>query len=64
MGREEQLEEVEILRSIYPEEIQGKMYMFHSSVRYTDCTDVSDTEYRITIALDVPDEEDDTSGPR
>jgi len=46
MGREEQREEREVLDSIFPDEIQ----------------DVSDTEYRITIALDVPaqgDEEED-----
>ncbi|TDZ37615.1 RWD domain-containing protein [Colletotrichum spinosum] len=43
MGREEQVEEREVLDSIFPEEI----------------TDVSETEYRISIALDIPGEEDD-----
>ncbi|KAK1964772.1 RWD-domain-containing protein [Colletotrichum eremochloae] len=43
MGREEQTEEREVLESIFPEEI----------------TNVSETEFRIQIALDVPGEEDD-----
>ena len=38
MGREEQVEEREVLDSIFPEEI----------------TDISETEYRISMALDVP----------
>ncbi|KAK1781351.1 RWD domain-containing protein [Copromyces sp. CBS 386.78] len=40
MGREEQIEEREVLDSIFPDEIQ----------------DISDTEYRISIALDIPDD--------
>jgi hypothetical protein len=43
MGREEQKEEREVLDSIFPEEIQ----------------DISDTQYRITINLDVTKEADD-----
>ncbi|KAF2763738.1 RWD-domain-containing protein [Teratosphaeria nubilosa] len=43
MGREEQKEEREVLDSIFPEEIQ----------------DISDTEYRITINIDVTKEPDD-----
>ncbi|KAF6810166.1 rwd domain-containing protein [Colletotrichum sojae] len=43
MGREEQVEEREVLESIFPEEI----------------TDISETDFRISIALDVPGEEDD-----
>ncbi|KAK0927971.1 Protein gir2 [Friedmanniomyces endolithicus] len=48
MGREEQAEEREVLDSIFPDEIQ----------------DVSASEYRVSIALDVqkPDE-DETPGP-
>ncbi|KAL1878674.1 Protein gir2 [Diaporthe australafricana] len=42
MGREEQIEEREVLDSIFPDEI----------------TDISDTEYRISITLDIPDDED------
>ncbi|KAF9869781.1 rwd domain-containing protein [Colletotrichum karsti] len=42
MGREEQIEEREVLDSIFPDEI----------------TDISETEYRITIVLDVLGDED------
>ncbi|KAK3397661.1 ubiquitin-conjugating enzyme/RWD-like protein [Sordaria brevicollis] len=41
MGREEQIEEREVLDSIFPDEIQ----------------DISDTEYRISITLDIPDDD-------
>ncbi|AEO65766.1 de7eb1d3-5f96-4281-809b-b449e4c60512 [Thermothielavioides terrestris] len=41
MGREEQIEEREVLSSIFPDEI----------------TDISETEYRISITLDIPDDE-------
>ncbi|TPX17461.1 uncharacterized protein E0L32_003104 [Thyridium curvatum] len=41
MGREEQIEEREVLDSIFPDEI----------------TDVSETQYRISITLDIPDDE-------
>ncbi|KAI1459383.1 RWD-domain-containing protein [Annulohypoxylon moriforme] len=44
MGREDQIEErTVVLESIFPDEI----------------TDISDTEYRISIKLDIPDEEED-----
>ncbi|CBF75704.1 hypothetical protein AN3646.2 [Aspergillus nidulans FGSC A4] len=42
MGREDQIEEREVLDSIFPEEI----------------TDVSDTSYRISITLDAPDNDE------
>ncbi|KAH8788605.1 RWD domain-containing protein [Diaporthe sp. PMI_573] len=42
MGREEQIEEREVLDSIFPDEI----------------TDISDLEYRIKITLDIPDDEE------
>ncbi|EKG19561.1 hypothetical protein MPH_03425 [Macrophomina phaseolina MS6] len=45
MGREEQKEEREVLDSIFPDEI----------------TDISDTEYRVSIALDVENEPGDDS---
>jgi len=41
MGRDEQIEEREVLDSIFPDEI----------------TDISDTEYRISVTLDLPDED-------
>lgn len=43
MGREEQKEEREVLDSIFPDEIQ----------------DISDIEYRISVALDVTKQDDD-----
>ncbi|KAI5466764.1 RWD domain-containing protein [Mariannaea sp. PMI_226] len=42
MGREDQIEEREVLESIFPEEI----------------TDISETEFRVSVALDILDEED------
>ncbi|EAW10639.1 RWD domain-containing protein [Aspergillus clavatus NRRL 1] len=50
MGREEQIEEREVLDSIFPDEI----------------TDVSDTSYRISITLDTPEndvQEEDAEQP-
>ncbi|MCJ1303117.1 hypothetical protein MMC08_005924 [Hypocenomyce scalaris] len=47
MGRDEQKEEREVLDSIFPEEI----------------TDISDTSYRISIALDVTQQDGDDSEP-
>ncbi|KAI0411998.1 RWD domain-containing protein [Xylaria grammica] len=49
MGREEQVEEREVLDSIFPEEI----------------TDISDTEYRIAVKLNPPDDDngDEESEP-
>ncbi|KAK0656040.1 ubiquitin-conjugating enzyme/RWD-like protein [Cercophora newfieldiana] len=43
MGREDQIEEREVLDSIFPDEI----------------TDISETEYRISITLDIPDDEEE-----
>lgn len=48
MGKEEQKEEREVLESIFPEEIQ----------------DVSDTEFRIKIQLEVTNEDGDDSEAR
>ncbi|KAK0730591.1 RWD domain-containing protein [Lasiosphaeris hirsuta] len=45
MGREEQFEEREVLDSIFPDEI----------------TDISETEYRLSITLDIPDDEEEES---
>ncbi|KAM0322847.1 hypothetical protein ACHAQA_009188 [Verticillium albo-atrum] len=47
MGREEQVEEREVLESIFPEEI----------------TDISETEFRIKVVLDVLGEEDAPEPP-
>ncbi|KAI9371458.1 RWD domain-containing protein [Aspergillus egyptiacus] len=47
MGREEQIEEREVLESIFPEEI----------------TDVSDTAYRISITLEAPENDEVEAEP-
>ncbi|PBP19749.1 rwd domain containing protein [Diplocarpon rosae] len=47
MGREEQIEEREVLESIFPEEIQ----------------DISDAEYRISVLLDITNDDGDESEP-
>ncbi|THZ07993.1 RWD-domain-containing protein [Aureobasidium pullulans] len=47
MGREEQTEEREVLDSIFPEEI----------------TDISETEYRVSIQLEVTEDDDSTEPP-
>ncbi|KAK3695189.1 ubiquitin-conjugating enzyme/RWD-like protein [Podospora appendiculata] len=47
MGREEQVEEREVLDSIFPDEI----------------TDISETEYRIAITLDIPGDDDEEDEP-
>lgn len=48
MGIEEQKEEREVLDSIFPDEI----------------TDISETEYRVQIKLDIQQEDDDDTEPR
>ncbi|KAH7326640.1 putative RWD domain protein [Stachybotrys elegans] len=47
MGREEQIEEREVLESIFPEEI----------------TDVSETEFQVLVKLDIPGEEENEEPP-
>ncbi|KAH8808358.1 ubiquitin-conjugating enzyme/RWD-like protein [Xylogone sp. PMI_703] len=47
MGREEQIEEREVLDSIFPEEIQ----------------DISDVEFRVSVLLDVTNDDGDESEP-
>ncbi|KAI0879312.1 RWD domain-containing protein [Hypoxylon argillaceum] len=47
MGREEQIEEREVLDSIFPDEI----------------TDISDTEYRIAVKLNPPDDNEEEAEP-
>lgn len=47
MGREDQVEEREVLESIFPDEI----------------TDISETEFRISVALDIPGEEENEDPP-
>ncbi|TLD34774.1 RWD-domain-containing protein [Venturia nashicola] len=52
MGLEEQKEEREVLDSIFPEEITGSTHAR---------TDISETEYRISIQLDITQDESDES---
>lgn len=47
MGREDQIEEREVLESIFPDEI----------------TDITETEYRISITLDIPDDDPESEPP-
>lgn len=72
MGREEQVEEREVLDSIFPDEITGKAvplqdYQASSHATRTiltpSHTDISETEYRILITLDLPDDEEESSQP-
>src|SRR5271163_1245437 len=59
MGIEEQKEEREVLDSIYPDEITGICapcdFPVHRSITHTSPTDISETAYRISVALDVAD---------
>ncbi|KAI0014657.1 RWD-domain-containing protein [Xylariomycetidae sp. FL0641] len=59
MGREEQIEEREVLDSIFPEEIQGKSAL-PVAIRFAH---ISETEYRITIKLDIPPSDEDGETP-
>jgi hypothetical protein len=72
MGVDEQKEEREVLDSIFPDEITG---MYFETLRDAlafffffsqHLQDVSETEYRLSIALDVTndDDDDDDSEPR
>ena len=74
MGREEQIEEREVLDSIFPDEIQGQsstnfvslqqmppdfLYPFVTDNR----KDISETEYRISILLDITNDDGDDFKP-
>ena len=67
MGREEQIEEREVLDSIFPDEITGKPpYVVPKRFRLTPpcTTDVSDTSFRVSIALDLPGQDEDSERRR
>ena len=57
MGREEQVEEREVLESIFPDEITGQLRLLHHKFLRLTSSDISETEFRISITLDIPDEE-------
>ena len=65
MGREEQREEREVaLASIFPDEITGKKALSFCGCFHTDTltnTDVSNTEYRISITLEAPADHDENA---
>lgn len=62
MGVEDQQEEREVLESIFPDEITGTPTATHPRpprTTYSRSADVSETEFRVSILLDVtPGEED------
>jgi hypothetical protein len=66
MGVDEQKEEREVLDSIFPDEIAGeKPGRPHFRTKaHQKHTDISETEYRISIKLEVPSEVDGESEPR
>ena len=65
MGRDEQVEEREVLDSIFPDEITGPCQVQLYTQPPDDRTlDLSETSYRISIALDVAKQDDDDSDPR
>ncbi|KAJ2971866.1 hypothetical protein NQ176_g7484 [Zarea fungicola] len=66
MGREDQIEEREVLDSIFPEEITGS---FSPALPLLDIVltlliDISETEFRISVALDIPDHPEDEEPPK
>jgi hypothetical protein len=66
MGVEDQKEEREVLESIFPEEITGTCHELQSTENYETHIppDISDTSYRISVALDQPaDFHDETAEP-
>jgi len=68
MGREEQTEEREVLDSIFPDEITGSSLTLSPSTHLQDqptnhTTDISETEYRVSILLEVSEDDDSTTEP-
>ena len=77
MGREEQAEEREVLDSIFPDEIQGKelfmplVSLNSSALRHSNppksrayaFTDISEHEFRISVLLDITNDDGDESEP-
>ena len=60
MGREEQIEEREVLDSIFPDEITGQSSLFLDVPVLIYILDISETSYRVSIALDVPGQDEDS----
>lgn len=60
MGRDEQVEEREVLAAIFPDEIVGE-WIIHISRSYGGANawfsaDIDETHFRVSIALDVDDD--------
>ena len=54
MGREEQIEEREVLDSIFPDEITGIALSRVGKPQVdSTSTDISETSYKVTISLDI-----------
>jgi len=68
MGREEQIEEREVLDSIFPDEITGisaSLFIRKHAARPAPLTklvtaDISEHEFRISITIDIPDDEEES----
>lgn len=67
MGLDEQREEREVLDSIFSDEITGRR-VHHDTTTGTTTdrshSDISETEYRVSITLDVTNEDDDDTPAR
>ncbi|KAL6717816.1 Protein gir2 [Lecanora helva] len=65
MGREEQIEEREVLESIFPDEITGQISrtLVQDHVIDRVLLDLSETSFRVSIALDVPDQDEEVGRP-
>jgi hypothetical protein len=64
MGVEDQKEEREVLESIFPEEITGLRSGAHKYASTNPSADISETEFRISIQLEVTNDEGDDAEPR
>ncbi len=71
MGRDEQIEERGVLAAIFPDEITGICPsiwpLLTSHIRIDPCgnlPDISDTSYAVSIALDIPNQQDEDAEPR
>ncbi len=67
MGREEQIEERDVLGSIFPDEITGRWFLLSPLTKATSFAtymcfrglDISDTSYKVSIALLVDQHDED-----
>ena len=64
MGRDEQAEEREVLDSIFADEITGTYHIISLCFAINLGIDISDTSYRISIPLQVVQQDDETEAAR